>query len=676
MKTIRQAIIGAVALSFASAIHSSAVVGQALQVQGTNLVLSWPSQGYEQYYVRYRQTLNPDDSWSCFTNAYPANSTNRTTLIIYGVVPPPAGASGGSFAALAAGGNRMGLSSMAEAIGPLAVPVDGSGSGVPVAIYPPGFDFSNFNIFDPVTGESVSGIDYTVPLLQQSALLTQDVPQPLDSGGGDAGDPPAPTTGFFQVFHIPNFPASITNYTFDGPIFIPVDFADYRERVDNIEVLIDGEPMQDADYMSLFYSGQTNWGMGIYFDRLTNGTHQIQLVSTLHINDDINENAVYLVLSNLTRTITVANQVTFPDWNDFIQGDTYTFNAQTANPDTDWQIDIYDSGDNYVNSGWGHTSNGQISWTWDLTDYLGNNRDDFDGDPYFYCYITFNTASAGAGYNPAAQTTRQTPSLVKGYPNQGEWLISFMDRWFSDAPGYPSDCQGKYMDAMDAIFGGPLLVNDTPLWYPIRFGTNVYSQVERDYDWTNLVATIGNLYIRNFYYHGHGGATSLGADMHTLGTNGLVTGSALTSKYSKSQMFSWQVAQKTRYNRYRFVFLDGCSTANGDWPNAFNISKTNHTLSFYQNDPKHRRPSVFVGWNQDFGGNGWGNVENWLTFESYWMGNWANSFPPASIHDALDEANNGANWVNSGQLWGALQIYGYTTMEMEEYNHKGDWRWP
>ncbi|MGO9586546.1 MAG: hypothetical protein ACLP2Y_10155 [Limisphaerales bacterium] len=100
MKTITHAIIGAVALSFASAIHSHAVVGQALQVQGTNLVLSWPSPGgYQQYHVRFRQTLNPDDLWSCFTNAYPANSTNRTTLIIYGVVPP-AGGSGGSFAAI------------------------------------------------------------------------------------------------------------------------------------------------------------------------------------------------------------------------------------------------------------------------------------------------------------------------------------------------------------------------------------------------------------------------------------------------------------------------------------------------------------------------------------------------------------------------------------------------
>lgn len=155
MKTTRYAIIGAVALLFASAIHSYAVVGQALEVQGTNLVLSWPSAGgYQQYHVRFRQTLNSDDSWSCFTNAYPANSTNRTTLTIYGVVPP-AGGGGGSFAAMSTSSSLA-----AESVGPLAVPDDGSGGAVPVAIYPPGFDFSNFNIFDPISGESIVGADY------------------------------------------------------------------------------------------------------------------------------------------------------------------------------------------------------------------------------------------------------------------------------------------------------------------------------------------------------------------------------------------------------------------------------------------------------------------------------------------------------------------------------------
>jgi hypothetical protein len=426
--------------------------------------------------------------------------------------------------------------------------------------------------------------------------------------------------------------------------------------------------------MSMVDSGQTNWGMGIYFDRFTNGTHQIQLRSTLHINEDINDNATYLVLSNLTRTIPVANQVTFPDWNDFMQGDTYTFSAQIATTDTDWQIDIYDVWNNYVNSGWGHTTNGQVSWTWDLMDYSNNSRNDFDTDPYFYSYITFNAGTSGPGYSPQAQTTKPTPIPVKGYPNTGDWLVSFQDRWFADAPGYPSDCQVKYEQAMQYVWGGPNLKGDTAEWLPLRFGTNVYSQSERDYSWTNLLAWIGDLHPRNFYYHGHGGATSIGADRHTLDTNGLVTGSAYASTYTQSRIYSWQVAQKTRYNRYRFVFLDGCNTADGDWPNAFNISKTNHTIDFYQNDPKHRRPSVFVGWAGIAGGVG--NVYHWLDFEQNWMGIWANGSGYPSIKESLEQANQIFDYLNPGDFSSKNRIYGYQDMKIEDYNHKGDWSWP
>jgi hypothetical protein len=163
MKTTRCAIIGAVALLFASAISSSAITNTAIAVSGTNIILSWPSFGYESYLVQYRQTLDPSDSWSALTNAYHANSTNRTTLTLRGAVTAPGGG-GGQFMMMS---SSMNVSSL-MASGPLAIPLDGSGGGVPVAIYPPGFDFSNFNIFDPVTGDSVSGADYvSSPLAQQ-----------------------------------------------------------------------------------------------------------------------------------------------------------------------------------------------------------------------------------------------------------------------------------------------------------------------------------------------------------------------------------------------------------------------------------------------------------------------------------------------------------------------------
>ena len=70
---------------------SHAITNSAIAVSGTNIVLSWPFYGYESYLVQYRQTLNSTDSWSVLTNAYHANSTNRTTLPLYGAVTGPGG---------------------------------------------------------------------------------------------------------------------------------------------------------------------------------------------------------------------------------------------------------------------------------------------------------------------------------------------------------------------------------------------------------------------------------------------------------------------------------------------------------------------------------------------------------------------------------------------------------
>jgi hypothetical protein len=672
MKSIKQQFIVAFALLVLSVLQSFGVVDQAIQVDGTNLVLSWPSFGDEQYLIQYRPTLDPSTPWVDLANAYPANSTNRTTFIVPCCVPTALGGEGGA-AAFSSGNPALGavaLDPMNEvAIGAdttelMAMPPDGSADAVPLALYPPGMDTNGLIIFEALKleaqdeGVSISGAE--------SFGSEGGDPLSLTSGGCDC-----PDMGFFRVFHIPDWSFDVTAYTYAGPTFFPVDFKDYMDRMENIEVLLNGEASPHAEFTSYVSAGQTNWGMGIYFDRLTNGSYLIQLRTTLGLNEETGENAVSLVLSNLTRSIAVFNQVTFPDWDDFIQGDTYTYKAFTANPNTDWQIDIYDVWGSYVNTGSGHTTNGQIAWTWDLNDWQGYNRDDFDGDPYFFAEITIETAGNGP------MTTMPMPTPVKGYPDRGEWLISFQDRWYSDLWGYPGDLQGKYEEAIDLIWGGPLLIGDNAIPIVLKFGTNGYTQAEREQTWSNLLDWTGDLHMRNFYYHGHGGATSIGCDRHIITTNGLATGGVFQHRGSKSQMQNWQIAKKTKYNRYRFVFLDGCSTATGDLPNAFNISKQTNNVAFYENHQKHPRPAVFVGWNQTVGGDPtWGSAYNRLTFQGFWMGRWANTSPMPSIVDAIDVANQAAGWITPQKLWGALRIYGYQQMTIRDYNRKGDWRWP
>ena len=671
MKTIR--IIGVTIGSLLLAsIRTLAVVDQALEVQGTNLLLSWPSIGNEYYLIQYWPNLQPETGWVQLTNCYRANSTNRTTYIIPCCALATLGGTN-SLMAFSSGSksSEMTIAKTSKGSGDgteLWVEcADGSGKAIPLAIYPPGYKTNNLVITKKLVIDRIRKSIASTPKKTESEALGGDSggTMNLTSGGCDC-----PGMGFFRVWHIPDWAFNITNYTYSGPTLFPVNFKDYRDNVDSVEVLLNGERSPHVEFTSYVSGGLTNWGMGIYFDRLTNGTYQIQLRTTIGLNEQTGDNAVSLVLSNLTRSIVVFNQVTFPDWDDFMQGDTYTFKAQTANPDTDWSIDIFDVWGSYVNTGSGHTTNGQISWTWDLNDWQGNNRDDFGNDPYFQSEITFATAGNGP------TITKPTPTPVKGFPDRGEWIVAYQDRWYTDAWAVPPTYQEDFTNAMNLIRGGPLLVGDISYQIPIKFGTNVYTQAEREQSWANFLAWIGDLRVKNLYYSGHGGATSLGCDFHIIATNGNISGGTFTYSGSKSTLENWQIAKKTKYNRFRFVFLDGCSTAAGDLPNAFNISKQTNTISFYENHPKHPRPAVFVGWSEDVGGAGWGFEHDYIEFQSAWMGRWANTAPLASILDSLDFANNISGWVSQAKLWGALKVYGYQQMTIRDYNRKGDWRWP
>ncbi|MGH7941523.1 MAG: hypothetical protein ACREFR_10685, partial [Limisphaerales bacterium] len=82
MKTIRQAIVGAVVLLLTSAIHSFAIEGLQLSVQSSNVVLSWPSVTNETYIVQHIGRLQPTDTWLTLTDGFPAALNANTTVFI------------------------------------------------------------------------------------------------------------------------------------------------------------------------------------------------------------------------------------------------------------------------------------------------------------------------------------------------------------------------------------------------------------------------------------------------------------------------------------------------------------------------------------------------------------------------------------------------------------------
>jgi len=668
----------------ASAFSAPAITNTTIAVSSTNLVLSWPSHGYESYLIQYRQTLDPTDAWSTLANAYPANSTNRTTFTIYGAVPPPntnggSGGGGGGLPPAPAGMMRAGSSTTSE---PMAMPADGSGAAVPLALYPPGLDLSGFVLFDPATGQWLNG------KAASSLLATSPMggASPMDAGEDDTGT----ATGFYRVFHIPDWLVSLGGYTFDGPTFLPVDFAEPdapTNYVDNVTVLINGQPMDYTQFMPYDINGTTYWGLGIYFDRLPNGTNTIQLLTTVRQSDELSDQTPYLTFSNAPQTIVIGNTVSFTNWSDLIWNNTNcTFTAQTTS-NVDWEIDVYDVSGNFVNSQIGHSDDGNISWTWDLTDYNGNSRND-DSDPYFYPYIIISQNSGTSGQIHANGVDDGEPDpmppIARAYPDTGAWIVSYMDNNFTDGRTNFTGDQPYYSDGVGSIIGAAAVWSIPVEQVSVKFG-RVYTQTERDDSWNNLKAWLQEWHSRNFYYFGHGWPTGFGGDINTLNNSNNVTGSR-TLAGSKAYVTDSYVRQNITVNPYsgshpyRFVFLDGCSGAAGDMPDAFGIPKQQLTDEYYRSsaNTRHVHPSAFVGWNGEIGYNinGWGTIEQLWDFRNTWIGQWSLGGSPSgteTLSEALAEAKLLTQWAQPSQIDAFLRIYGDKDLQYRQYNHSGDW---
>jgi hypothetical protein len=672
-------------LSFASAFSSFAITNTAIAVSGTNIILSWPSSGYEIYLVQYRQTLDPSDSWSDLTNAYRANSTNRTTLTLRGVVTAPGGG-GGQFMMMSSSMNAPSLMTS----GPLAIPLDGSGGGVPVAIYPPSFDFSNFNIFDPLSGETVSGADYVSSPLAQQTMAAQDVPMPSGDPQPNGGPSPAPTTGFFRVFHIPNFLINFTNYTFGGLWFIPIDYAAPDADVGYVEdttVLIGGQPTDEAQFMSYPINGVTYWGVGINFARFPNGTNTIQLVTTVRQSDQFSDQTPFMVFSNTPAAINIQNLISYTNWSDLIINGSYTFNLQCV-PNVDWQIDIIDWNNQWVNGATGHSSDGNISWTWNLVDWQGNARGNFDSDPAFFPYITItgnlpSSAPSGGAQPNGGSSSASTWADPFGnqYPSIGGWLFAYMDRFYLDGtPDYTAD--GIMHGGLNNLTGGPAQWSEPSAQYPLKYGFS-YPPEDRDASWTNFATYLYFSGTRNLYYFGHGNQGSIGGDWTTTDATGKKTG-AYFGPTSKAELTAKSIHDNITFNRnwgprrYRFVYLDCCNAAapNTRLPAAFDIPMQQESLSYYHlyGNKSRARPSAFVGWDTfiSSGGPGWGNPVTFWSCRSDWMALWSGVFQE-HLDDALYDANTISGWVPASTYYGHIRIWGYSTMMFDEYNYGGDW---
>jgi hypothetical protein len=350
----------------------------------------------------------------------------------------------------------------------------------------------------------------------------------------------------------------------------------------------------------------------------------------------------------------------------------------------DWEIDIYDYSGNWVNYQTGHSSDGNISWTWNLYDYWGNSRND-DGDPYFYPYITIwhRSGSNGAQANVNDGEPDPMPPVSKTYPDIGAWVVAYMDNVFSDGRTNFTGDQPYYSDGVGSIVGAAEDWSIPAELVPIEFG-RTYTQANRDDSWNNLKAYLQEWHFRNFYYFGHGWATGFGGDINIFDKSNHLIGS-ITLSGSKAKIEDWYVRQNITVNPYsgshpyRFVFIDGCSAASGDLPDAFGVPKQQLTDDYYRSpaNTRHVRPSAFVGWNTEIGydWNGWGSIEDLWKFRKTWATQWSlgqGGFE--NLKQALDDARDfNPKWAPASRIDATLRVYGAYQLQYRQYNYGGDW---
>lgn len=578
MKIFTKGAVIAAAFLLASDIRTFAIEGLNLSLQCSNVVLSWPCRddGSESFIVQYRQTLDSSTPWQTLESyLYSVWGTNMMYYIHSNVVQNPVCGGGDSFAAMEEGGSETSAKKLDffDWGVPLVTRADGTGSIVPLALYPPGFDLSDFLIFDPATSDWLKGKGY----VREAGTMDG----PLDPEGGgteDGGTNSPPETGFYRVVRVGPHLIGITNgMTLSGVLQIPVEVGSPDGQLVTVTLTENGSPVgEDSIHVSPFELPVPL--VTLDTTRMSNGVHEIAAIARWQIGGSTNEEiGGFFEADCPSISIAVSNEISFENWMPYFGqlGDTLLISAQSAHTDTDWTIDIYGANAGYIGTFAGHTTNGSIYGWWDLV-----------GPPPNFIQYTNEQWFEFKVSTPYADPPIKTYKQTDPWPSPGGWVIVAQHAFDNvlDHETLYEEIDGFIMGAQ----GSGYTVRPNPQdghAYALRF-----REAGADGDWAAFRQALYHPLSRNLCYFGHGGPNGLGYDQSN--TNRSILASEIAARLA--------TIPKGLTNRhgYRMVILDGCSTAAGTLPESFGIiHKENVPGIDYAN--ASLRPSAFAGWSAD-----------------------------------------------------------------------------
>ena len=642
--------------------RSYGIEGLTISVQnGTNIVLGWPSATNETYLIQTIPAFGSTNSWLVLTDNYPAcATTNWTTYVITNVIPAPSGGGGGS----------------------------GGGSGSP----PPPDDESLTSSDTTDSSTALAEGDRLLPpspwipaTLPSGGILKPSgdiVPLPAftfsseeHSASPDGETPSSPSDpGFYEVVRDGAHIFGLTNgAVLTGEVQFPIEYA-----VANADQ-ITGIAFYDTNNSPIIGAaglGTNNqWILDWSTAMSPNGTYTIYA----EIDYASNEPAMSLPV-----TVTVSNVIQFPNYLTQLYGNQMWIFAQTI-PNAAYEIDMYDESNIYLGSFEDYSDpDGYISFLWNLVDGSGNTNysTNFSG------VFTVDTSSLSGdsiikGNTGSANSTNLAPAhktLVKVKsngirPDGGSPTASATQYWTHEPKWTAKNtwvvaygaiaARAAIQNADTYMIAGGVLEDDPyhgvlgtldpeDLNGNLSPGNNPSGgQVFTMSDQTsrsNLLTYLASGNYDNFYFFGHGSASSIGAYNGTSLSQDDIWKALLNVPLSMSIMH----AAKTPY---RFVFIDGCNTGKGNFCEAFAIPAATVSTNYYAAAGLESRAFVgFKSWSLNV--NFVGVWQGYSLMTHYFLQDWLSGVPVQQcVNNAKSDVyNTGASMDSSAVVHGAVDL--------------------
>jgi hypothetical protein len=405
----------------------------------------------------------------------------------------------------------------------------------------------------------------------------------------------------------------------------------------------DGSPLVGANEVNEGAPWLMQWDTRM----VRNGTYSIYAEVNFGADDSV---------TNVPTSVTVSNFVSFPNYFTRNFGDWMWLYAELAIPVADFEVAMYADETNYIGSFTDSTTDGTISFLWDLTD---GGSYTFTNETFSAEYIITLPSSSSSGPQPMdgpQSTATATNYWAKDYvwSGIGKFVVAF-------SPLDNNTTKTFRIDQM--VAGGPsgeyggvvqTLANWGQAQYQLSPGNNTGQtfQMGDGITKTNFLSYLWNLEYRNLYYFGHGSPSAVGGAPGT-------SVPTITARELRRALRNFPSSPKpTNAHPYRLVFFDGCRVGAGSLCEQFGIPVNTTDNNFFLYSGVRSR--AFLGFKESITY----NDAQW-TWRSLMLGgffeDWISNLP---LHTCVANAVAGSHSAQHEKMPTSWVIHGSTNLQI------------